>query len=253
VNRRSLCGLSVWVVAFALLSFAQNPQKDHSSDSYIFASPNTRSALTDEDAQRSLTSFEQVNAVAVADRIGCSLAHEVEISNALGIYDDSAENSFILETDLKKDQAEYAAALLGRYAHQEFILVFIPLAQGPDRLWLIQTSEPLKTILDDSRQLHLTPLSVAPGNEHSGVWFVDNANKHSEAVQTLAARLKGTVTSKNGSAEFLGNDDRMKAATLFQNRINAFEKQHHQRLSAHLWRQDWRDAAARTCSTEPKP
>src|SRR5436305_8390057 len=95
--------------------FPQAAGRIHSGYSYIFVSPNTRSSLTDHDAEVSLTSFEQINAVAVADRVGCSLTQTIEIASAIGVYNDSFENSLIIEGALKQKQAEYVAALMERY------------------------------------------------------------------------------------------------------------------------------------------
>jgi len=80
---------------------------------FIFASPNTRESLSDSDAKAQLTSFEQINATAVADRAACALTPYVQISDGLGVYETSSENSIIVEGDLSKARAEYLAALLG--------------------------------------------------------------------------------------------------------------------------------------------
>src|SRR3954462_6100780 len=79
--------------------------------SYVLISPNTRDALDDQDAEASLSSFEQSNAVAVADRLACSLTHRVQIGNSLGVYAGSSENGLILVSDLGASKTEYVASL----------------------------------------------------------------------------------------------------------------------------------------------
>src|ERR1051326_2522888 len=147
--------LFVTIILFltAHLLFAQDLPQNHT---FIFASPNTRSALTDHDAEISLTSFEQMNAVAVADRLGCSFSDSVNISSAVGVFEDSSENSLIMKSNMNPSQAEYVAWLFGRYAHQEFVLVFIPKADGKDRLWTIVTAKPIDEVLAAGRAQHLS-------------------------------------------------------------------------------------------------
>jgi hypothetical protein len=82
---------------------AANPQAG-AQRTFLFASPAIKEPASDEDSKARLTSFEQINATAMADRAACALTRSVEIADTLGIYDRSSENSFILESDLDKKQ-----------------------------------------------------------------------------------------------------------------------------------------------------
>lgn len=222
-------------------SFGQN-------HTFIFASPNTRSALNDHDAEISLTSFEQSNAVAVADRLGCSFSDSVNISGAVGVFEDSSENSLIVKSNMNPRQAEYVAWLLGRYAHQEFVLVFVPKADGKDRLWTIKTAKPVDEVLAAGRAQHLSSLTVMPMGDKNELWVVDTGDKLSQTLNALADKLEGTASSVNGTAEMFGDEDRLKAARLFQQKIQAFEKHVKHPLSSRPWSQTWHDATQSTCS-----
>jgi|SRR5438270_8038391 len=222
-------------------SFAQNP-------TFIFASPNTRSALSDHDAEISLTSFEQMNAIAVFDRLGCALSHSVNISGAVGVFEDSSENSLIMKSNLNSSQAEYVAWLFGRYAHQEFVLVFVPKPDGNDRLWTIQTSKPLDEVLAAGRAQRLSSLTVMHLGDKTELWVVDTGNKLNQTLSILADKLQGTVASVSGMAEMFGDQDRLKAARIFQQKIHTMEKRIKHPLSSRLWSQSWHDLTQRTCS-----
>ncbi len=78
-----------------------NPQAG-ANRTFLFASPAIREPISDEDSRIRLTSFEHINATAVADRAACTLTHSVEIADTLGIYDKSSENSLILQDDLDR-------------------------------------------------------------------------------------------------------------------------------------------------------
>jgi len=241
---------ALFLVTILLPVFPQAAGGVHAGHSYIFVSPNTRSSLIDHDAEVSLSSFEQINAIAVADRIGCSLTREIEVSNAIGVFDDSFENSLIIESALKQKPAEYVAALLGRYAHQEFVLVFVPAPTGKDKLWTVTSKQTPEIAMTAARELHLTPLTFTRAGDQSEIWIADKEGKLTQSVKALSEKLQGTALSHDGISEILGDQDRAKAAKQFEMKINAFEKHATKKLSAYLWSRQWRDATTRTCSKE---
>jgi hypothetical protein len=218
---------------------------------FLFASPNTRESLTDEDAKVRLTSFEQANAAAVADRAACALTHSVQIADSLGIYDKSSENSFILEADLDRKQPEYLAALLGLYSRQEFILLFFDEASGPDRLWIIRTPQSLDLVIATLRKLKLTPVTVRTEKDQNEIWFVDIGEKRAGTLKIFTSEVNGRVSLTAGAAEMLGNQDRTTAVKGWRQQISAFEQQSGRHLSEQLSSKEWRDATAvHTCSRE---
>jgi hypothetical protein len=219
-------------------------------DSYLFASPDTRASLTDGDARISLTSFEELNAIAIADRIACSMTRKTEISGVLGVYDASSENSLLIESDLKPRQTEYLGSLLGKYEHQKFVLLFFPQAAGQDRLWTIKTSKSFADASAATRRLNLTPVTVRASADGTEIWIVDMADKFAQQPQQLAAELGGTATSDDGNANLLGNEDRAQSAEIFHATIAAFERTEKPKLSSRLWTESWHDASTRTCSME---
>lgn len=218
--------------------------------SYVFASPDTRASLTDEDARGSLTSFEELNAISIADRIACSMTGEVKITGVLGVYDTSSENSFLIESDLERAETEYLGSLLARYEHQKYVLLFFPKSAGGDRLWIIRTSEPFDAAVATLRRFRVTPVTLRARADGIVIWVVDMGDKFGDKPKQLAAQLGGTSSSQDGAAELIGDEDRAKAAAMFDARIHAFELHSEHKLSSRLWTKDWHDSSTRTCSAE---
>jgi hypothetical protein len=203
------------------------------------------------DANARLASFDQINATAVADRSACSLTHSVEITNALGIYETSSENSFILETDLKKKQSEYLAALTGLYSRQEFILLFFEAANGADRLWIIKTQRSPENVIAALRKWNFTPATVRPEKDQTEVWFVDPGDKREPDLKNFTSEVQGHANLDPGMAELLGNPDRTAAVNAWRQQISAFERQNGSHLSSKLSSKAWRATkAVHTCSSQ---
>src|SRR5437868_8748118 len=103
-------------------------------------SPNTRDSMSYADAKVSLRSFEEANFGAVADRIVCALAPRGSVTTAIGeIHEQGklgvsgAENSVVVKASLSLEEMRYAMALLGRYAHQKFVIAFVTQDNGASR------------------------------------------------------------------------------------------------------------------------
>jgi hypothetical protein len=233
------------------LSFADPIPAPGANQVFLFASPNTQESLTDEDAKARLTSLEQTNVTAVADRAACALTHSVQIADSLGIYDKSSENSFILEADLERKQPEYLAALLGLYSRQEFILLFLEEASGLDRLWIIRTTQSLEVVIATLRKLKLTPVTVRTEKDQNEIWFIDFGEKRAGALKLFTSDVNGRARLTAGVAEMLGNQDRATAVKGWRQQISAFEQQSGRNLSEQISSKGWRDATAvHTCSRE---
>jgi len=219
--------------------------------SYIFASPHTTSRLSAEEARRGLESFDELNAISVADRIVCSFSHPAGISSTLGIFNGEPENSLIVEARLTQAEIDYAASLFGDYERQNFVLWFTPKSGGVDVLWTIHipggNSKEIAPLL---RQLHMAGATIRSGQNSTEMWIVDFGGKLGLEPEILSAKLRGGAKSERGIAALVGNDDRSKAATLFHETIASFESATSARLSSKLRSQLWRGATSRTCSSD---
>ena len=249
VRPAAIAAVCILLLAGAREASSQSGAKTY----YIFASPNKTSALTDESATKKLDSFEESNAIAVTDRIACSLTRprHAGISAVLGVYDKSSENSFIVEADLERGPAEYLASLLGLYEHQKYVLLFSPQRGGPDRLWIIKTTRSFDAVATAVRQRNLTPLTMRLEKSSIQIWFVDLGDKAAQRPKELVAQLGATASFVDGSTELLGDEnDHAKAEAIYQSEIQAFEQHSPARFSSSLTTEAWQKSSTRTCSTE---
>lgn len=241
---RFLSSISLVGVVFLLLTGNCNAQ---SVSSYVFASAYTGSSLVDQDARNNLDSFEQANATAVADRIACSMTKFVRITDAVGLYDTSAENSFMVRTSLGQADSEYLASLLARYAHQKFALLFLARQGAADRLWIVRTDKPWETVAALARQSGVVPLTMASEGT-TNLYAVDFGAKLEARFRALISGLHADSETVEGKAETLGDADLSKASALFEQKIKSAERADRKRLSLNLWTERWHDATSRTCS-----
>ena len=244
-------GILLAIAVVLPLAFAEPIPGPAANQVFLFASPNVRASLTEKEAKAHLTSFQQLNATAVADRAACSLTKDVHIASSLGIYDKSLENSFIVEANLEQKQSEYLAALLGLYSRQEFILLFLDEASGGDRLWIVETPQSLEAVIATLRKLKLTPVTVRTEKDRDEIWFVDPGDKRAEDLKIFTSDVNGRASLTAGVAEMLGNQDRTMAVKRWRQKIGAFEQQSGRHLSQQLSSEGWRHTTAvHTCSTE---
>jgi hypothetical protein len=236
-------------VMILLCASSSSSEANPNHRAFVFASPNTRASLSDEDALRSISSFEQLNAIAVADRLACALTPKVQITDAVGVFSDSSENTLILEGNLRSDGADYLASLMGRYAHQEFVLAFVEDPDGRSTLWTLTTSLPVTTVLPALRNAKLLPGTVLQQASGTAIIFVDIGNSASNRVGSFASQLHSVASSIVGDATLIGDDDRTKSAGIFQRHIQADESRLQKHLSKYIWTPAFHDATQRTCST----
>ena len=223
-------------------------------------SPNTRDSMSYADAKISLTSFEETDFVAVADRIVCALASRGSVVKAIGEVHEQgsmgasgAENSVVVKAPVLLQDMRYMMALLGRYAHQKFVIIFIPektdaSAANPAKMVLLRipqkisrvrmeqvldrTGVPYRTLLDEHRVLVLPPAGASDA-----------------AVRKAAQRLGAKIEIERGTGEIFGDDDRGKALAAYDQIIAEYESAHPDKaLSSRLWSREWHDAESRTCT-----
>lgn len=222
-----------------------------------FVSPNVRDHMTYETAKESLASFEETNFLAVADRVLCNLSPHPAVDSSIGeVHEkgklglEGAENSAVLRAAVSFDEMRYAVALLGRYAHQEYVIVFAvdPSMARPARLFTLRVDKQfgrpaIEKTLDAAGVLHRTLVDeqtiaalILPGDSDA-------------AIRKAAQRLRARTELQQGRGEIIGDDDRLKAAAIYDRIIADFESAHpDHKLSPFLWSREWHDAITRTCT-----
>lgn len=246
-----MCGALPAITLALSAAFAGAIPAAGANRTFLFASPATREPISDEDSRIRLTSFEQINATAVADRAACTLTQSVEIANTLGIYDKSSENSFIVESDLDRNNSEDLADLMGLYLRQKFILLFFEEAGGGDKTWIIKSPQSWTKVTAALRKWKLTPVTVHPEKDRSEIWFVDMGDKRAADLKLFTSDVSGQASIVAGVAELTGDPDRGTAVKLWRQQILSVEQSNGQHLSTQFSSNGWLGATKiHTCSTE---
>ena len=226
-------------------------------------SPNTRDSMSYADAKVSLRSFEETNFVAVADRIVCALAPRGSIETGIGEVHEQgklgvsgAENSVVVKAPVSLEEMRYIMALLGRYAHQKFVIAFVPqdaTASPAKTAEMVLLRVPQKTsrarmeqVLDTSGVPYRTLLDK---DEHRVLVYLPEGTSDA-AVRKAAQILRAKIEIERGAGAMAGDDDRGKASAAYDRIISEYELAHPEKpLSSKLWSREWRDAESRTCTT----
>jgi hypothetical protein len=242
---------TVVAVCTLLAAGADSAGQSSAKTFYIFAGVKRTDGVPNDAEAKKLESFEQANAIAVADRVACALTRSVAVSGVLGIYDKASANSLLTKVNLEPAQMEYVGSLLGLYEHMKYVLVFSAQRGGQDRLWIIKTSRSLDSVAAVVREQHLTPLSVRIEKSVIQIWIVDLGDKFGQQPKDLATQLGGTASSEDGTSEIVGDQmDRVKAEAAYQSAIQAFEQHSKLRFSSSVTSEAWQKASTRTCSVE---
>jgi hypothetical protein len=166
-----------------------------------------------------------------------------------------AENSAVVKAPVSFEQMRYVMALLGRYAHQKFVIAFVPqeaaasraktaemvLLRVPQKISRVRIEQvldangvPYRTLLDEHRVLVYLPEGTSDA-----------------AVRKAAQILGAKIEVERGTGEIFGDDDRGKASATSDRIISEYESANPDKaLSAKLWSREWRDAEVRTCTAE---
>lgn len=211
------------------------------AQSFVFASPNTREHMSDEAALASQGSFEQQNFLAVARFLAARLCQAPKVESSLGLDGPGSENSALV-TGCRSGEGTYLGVLLGRYAHQKWVLIFTPAPGGTERLFVLTLpSAGVDAVLANMRKLGLSEGTViAQGRETVVYLWVKNASQD-QAIRALAEANHGAIEETRGTGMLIGSDDRAQAQSVFDRRIFSYERVHHLAYSAQLWSKKLRD------------
>ncbi|HXB21071.1 MAG TPA: hypothetical protein VNV88_06810, partial [Candidatus Solibacter sp.] len=215
------------------------------AQSFLFVSPNTRSSMSGDLAQVSLDSFEQANFLAVANYLGTRLCFKSQAWSGEGMAEENVENS-VMVTGCKSAEARYLGELLGRYAHQKWILTFDSAPKGEERLLVI--TFPATAPADTPKEMRrfgikaATVVSANPDRRRDQpedkqlrvyLWVPDHSQD--QAVHDFCAAHHGTIQEIAGTGTLIGSDSRASAQKIFDRRIAWYEQAHHKTLSKLLW------------------
>jgi hypothetical protein len=217
------------------------------AQSFVFASPNTREHMSDETALASQDSFEQQNFLAVARFLSARLCETPKVESSLGLDGPGAENSALV-TGCRSGEGTYLGVLLGRYAHQRWVLIFTPAPGGTERLFVLTLPSAgpekvlaLEEVLVKMRKLGLSAGTVIAQGRDAAVYVWVKDASQAEAIHALAEASHGVIREMRGMGLLIGSDDRARAQSVFDRRIFSYEREHRPAYSAQLWSKRLRD------------
>jgi hypothetical protein len=199
------------------------------SITYGFVSPNTREGLKLDDAIRGLRTSEEDQLIRNARRMGCVAQSEMAAFKSVGSWSDGAEHSVLLRSHTDALAMRYIVSVLGRNAEQKAALYFHSESSGPAEIYILRSRRtgPIQRLARTLDEAGIEFRTLVPTKATILVYVVDLKRELGAKVIAAAKKLKARVTSRRGSAEFIGDDSsRDKARTLFDNEIREYESRH---------------------------
>ena len=228
------------------------------AQSFVFASPNTREQMSDEAALASQNSFEQQNFLAVARFLSARLCQAAKVESSLGLDGPGSENSALI-TGCRSGEGTYLGVLLGRYAHQKWVLIFTPAPAGTERLFVLTlpSAGPKEVpapeeVLVKMRKLGLSEGTVIAQGGETVVYLWVKDTSQDKAIHALAEANHGAIQETRGMGLLIGGDDRARAQGIFDRRISSYERAHHLAYSVQLWSKKLRDMGLSGATTTSK-
>lgn len=196
---------------------------------YAFVSPNTRENLTLAEAQAALNSAEEQRLIDEARYVACQLHKSIGVDKAVGSWSDGAEHSTIIRTRTNEPSLRYAGSWLGKFARQKAILYFREDPSGEARMHVLTLPRNRRDIASVAAELDSDGIenrTLVPQTKGMLIYIVDLKNELRAKVSITARRLHVRFSSLRGKGEFIGDDDRDRAQTVFTQEILKYESAH---------------------------
>ena len=217
-------------VCWSLPATAQQRSDHPKSLTYGFVSPNTREGLKLDDALRGLSSPEEDKLIRQARAFGCVAQSKIETLKAVGSWSDGAEHSVLLRSTTNAATMRYITSVLGRNAQQKATLYFHSNSSGSADIYILRSPTRSRSIRSLSGLLDQAGIefrTLVPGRKSVLVYVVDLKRELHAKIVAVARRIKTRMTSRRGTAEFIGNDtSREEARAVFDQEIRSFEATH---------------------------
>ena len=185
------------------------------AQSIVFVSPSNKGLLTMSCAEGSLSSFEELHYLAAAHYLAEHLCQQPQIDGAVGVWKGQAENSGMID-GCPNERAREIGALLAKYYHQEQALVFDRDAAGKTSLISFRATQPLGVIAIMMAQAEVGAATVIPHVQDNLVLIVAADAAQRARSMALYSSLRGRgLREEPGTTELIGDNDRVKARTVF--------------------------------------
>lgn len=216
-------------LSWCALATAQPRTTDSRSLTYGFVSPNTREGLKLDDAILGLSSSEEERLIQHARALACMAQSKMDTFKAVGSWSDGAEHSVLLRSNTDAPTMRYIVSVLGRNTQQKATLYFHSNSKGSADIYILSPrahSRSMRSLSGLLDQAGIEFRTLVPTRRSVLVYIVDLKRELRAKIVAAARRIKARVTSRRGSAEFIGDDSsREKAKEIFENEIRNYESQ----------------------------
>ena len=207
---------------------AQQRTGEHSTSlTYGFVSPNTREGLKLEDAIAGLVSVEEQTMIRRAHSLGCVARSKVKTYKSIGSWSDGAEHGLMLRANTDSSTMRYLMSVLGRSAQQKATLYFHSDSAGKSQMYILRPRKGHRSIRHLARTLDQAGIAfrtLVPTKQLLFIYVVDPKRELRTKISAVAKRLQAQLTTRRGSAEFIGDDSsREKGQAAFDAEIKSFE------------------------------
>ena len=193
---------------------------------YGFVSPNTREDLKLKEAIDAMNSEDEAALLKNATNLGCVVRAKVLAFKSLGSWSDGAEQSVLLRVRSDEPSLRYLLSRLARDANQKSILYFHPKSSGNARIYLLKPQRKTRNLPGVAATLERAGIvfrTLVPVGRNVWIYIVDLKRELNAKVRTAAKRLRATVSSENGTAEFVGAEQVPQAKVVFEKEIADYE------------------------------
>jgi len=194
---------------------------------YGFVSPNTREGLKLDDAIRGLNSAEEGTLIRRARSLGCVARSKVKTYKSIGSWIDGAEHGLMLRAHADSSTMRYLISVLGRSAEQKATLYFHSDSAGESQMYILRPRNGNRSIRQLARTLDQAGIdfrTLVPTRPSLFIYVVDLKRDLQPKISAVAKRLQAQLTTRRGSAEFIGDDsNREKGQAAFAAEIRSFE------------------------------
>jgi len=177
---------------------------------YGFVSPNTKENLKLEDAIKGMRSAEETKLVKESINLGCVVRSRIRAFRSLGSWSDGAEHSVMLRVQSDEPTVRYLLSRLGRAARQKSVLYFYPTPGGAAQLYTLQPRTPVRDLTAVANALERSGIefrTLVPAKSGTWIYIVDLKRELRAKVMAAAKRLRASVKTRSGNADFISDYD----------------------------------------------
>jgi hypothetical protein len=205
---------------------SKQPEMDPTHEAYLAFSPSTEENLSFETAYARSRSGNQKAFQKITDHVLGQIGLKGKSHNAVGDWEDGAENSVlqIIDNPHDPEQMRYAAAWYGLLGNQRAVLHFRPDNAGRDSVYNIKVPETrLDQIRSQLSKVGIPFRTLVPGRNGTQIVVYDQGRQWRDNIGQFAGIYNAPVNETLGSGEYIGGSTRTAARAKYRSIIKAYE------------------------------